>query len=217
MKLPRGVNGNAFRPYQPDQMLLLPQDLREWVGRSPGAPCERPGGRAGSESVLRAVRGGRAAQLALRSADDGEGAGHGYATGTFSSRKPGGGHRLSDAGGGQLSGTGRCASFGAAICRISGRSRRWFSPRRWAWRGSPKVRANASKRKAITADGQGGAPAASGDCGAARLRRGGPRGRAADELKRREDRLAAPRSGRRRRAWRPSRGRRTTRGAASRD
>ena len=24
--------GTTFRPYQPDQMLLLPQDLREWVG-----------------------------------------------------------------------------------------------------------------------------------------------------------------------------------------
>ena len=23
--------GTTFRPYQPDQMLLLPQDLREWV------------------------------------------------------------------------------------------------------------------------------------------------------------------------------------------
>ncbi len=23
--------GTRFRPYQPDQMLLLPQDLREWV------------------------------------------------------------------------------------------------------------------------------------------------------------------------------------------
>ena len=24
--------GTTFRPYHPDQMLLLPQDLREWVG-----------------------------------------------------------------------------------------------------------------------------------------------------------------------------------------
>lgn len=23
--------GTTFRPYQPDQILLLPQDLREWV------------------------------------------------------------------------------------------------------------------------------------------------------------------------------------------
>ena len=26
-----GSMGTRFRPYQPDQMLLLPQDLREWV------------------------------------------------------------------------------------------------------------------------------------------------------------------------------------------
>ena len=42
-------------------------------GRDLG-PCERPGGRLGSRGVLRAVQRGRAAQLALRSADDGEGA-----------------------------------------------------------------------------------------------------------------------------------------------
>ena len=24
--------GTTYRPYQPDQMLLLTQDLREWVG-----------------------------------------------------------------------------------------------------------------------------------------------------------------------------------------
>ena len=36
-----GSMGTRFRPYQPDQMLLLPQDLREWVpGGSPGAPCK---------------------------------------------------------------------------------------------------------------------------------------------------------------------------------
>lgn len=26
-----GVNGNGVRPYDPDQLLMLPPDLREWV------------------------------------------------------------------------------------------------------------------------------------------------------------------------------------------
>ena len=26
-----GVNGNGVRPYDPDQLLMLPLDLREWV------------------------------------------------------------------------------------------------------------------------------------------------------------------------------------------
>ena len=56
-------------------------------GRSPGAPCERPGGRLGSRGVLRAVRGRWAAQLSVRSADDGEGAGLRVRDGHLSSRK----------------------------------------------------------------------------------------------------------------------------------
>ena len=43
----------TFRPYQPDQALLLPPDLRDWfAGGAPGAPCERSGGRLGLDGVL---------------------------------------------------------------------------------------------------------------------------------------------------------------------
>ena len=34
----------TFRPYAPDQMLLLPADLRAWLPEGHGAP-RRPGGR----------------------------------------------------------------------------------------------------------------------------------------------------------------------------
>ena len=47
--------GTTFRPCHPDQVLLLPQDLREWVPEGHLAHhCERSGGRAGSEPVPRA-------------------------------------------------------------------------------------------------------------------------------------------------------------------
>ena len=65
----------TFRPYAPDQMLLLPADLRAWLPAGPlgSAPRQRPGGRCASQfdGVLRAVCGGRSAQRALCTADDG--------------------------------------------------------------------------------------------------------------------------------------------------
>ena len=95
--------GTTFRPYQPDQVLMLPPDLR---GRSFSAPCERPGGRGGPERVLRTVPWGWASQLAVRSADDGQGAdlcvcdGHVFVA--EDGEEAGGGCRVSDAGGGEL-------------------------------------------------------------------------------------------------------------------
>ena len=106
--LPRGVNGNDVPTVPAGSDAAAPAGSSGvGLGRSPGAPCERPGRRAGSESVLRAVRGRRAAQLALRTADDGEGAGlrvrDGHLFVAEDGEEAGGGHCVSDAGGVQLS------------------------------------------------------------------------------------------------------------------
>ena len=100
--------GTTFRPYQPEQMLLLPQDLREWVAEGHlahhvsdlvdaldlgafYAPYEGDGRRNSPYDPRMMVK------VLV----------YGYATGTFSSRKLAKkveeGHRVSDAGGGQLS------------------------------------------------------------------------------------------------------------------
>ena len=55
----------TFRPYQPDQGLLLAPDMRDWLAGALGAPCERSGGRIGLDGVLRALRGGRSSQVAV--------------------------------------------------------------------------------------------------------------------------------------------------------
>ena len=72
-----------------------------------GAPCERSGGRIGLDGVLRAVRGRRSAQVAVRAADDGEGSDLRVRDGgVFLARvgtEAGGGRGLSGSGSGELS------------------------------------------------------------------------------------------------------------------
>ena len=49
----------TFRPYEPDQMLLLPADLREWLPEGHLAHhVSDLGDGLDSDGVLRAVRGG---------------------------------------------------------------------------------------------------------------------------------------------------------------
>ena len=98
----------TFRPYQPDQGLLLPSDLEGLAASwALGAPCERSGGRIGLDGVLRAVRGRRSAQVAVRAADDGEGSDLRVRDGgVFLARvgtEAGGGRGLSGSGSGELS------------------------------------------------------------------------------------------------------------------
>ena len=56
----------TFRPYEPDQMLLLPADLREWLpeGHLAHHVSDLVDG-LDSDGVLQAVRGGRTAQRAV--------------------------------------------------------------------------------------------------------------------------------------------------------
>ena len=94
--------GTTFRPYHPDQMLLLPQDLREWVAEGHLAHHVSDLVDALDLSAFYAPRGGRA-----RSADDGQGSGLRVRDGDVlvaeAGKEAGGGHRVSDAGGGELS------------------------------------------------------------------------------------------------------------------
>ena len=173
--------GTTFRPYQPDQMLLLPQDPSGvGSGRALGAPCERPGGRLGSRGVLRAVQRGRAAQLALRSADDGEGADlrvwDGHLLVSEDGGEAGGGHCVSDAGGGQLSAAPDAVRVSPPPSEgLSSGVRRGGLP--GAGDGSGGVRTGVGGRD----EGSGEREQAQGD-------------ELPEELKRREDRLAAIRA-----------------------
>ena len=62
-----------FRSYQPDQALLLPPSLRDWLpeGHIANHVSDLVDG-SGFVGILRALRRGRSAQVALRAADDGE-------------------------------------------------------------------------------------------------------------------------------------------------
>jgi hypothetical protein len=63
----------GYRPYLPDQDLLLPPSLREWVAEEhTGVLRERRGGSTGSVSYSRGVRGGEARAAAIRSTHDDE-------------------------------------------------------------------------------------------------------------------------------------------------
>ena len=66
----------TFRAYQPDQPLLLPPDLQEWVPPGHRSSRQRCGRctRRGLDGVLCALRGGRSTQRPLRAVDDGQGA-----------------------------------------------------------------------------------------------------------------------------------------------
>ena len=161
-------------------------------GRALGAPCERPGGRLGSRGVLRAVQRGRAAQLALRSADDGEGADlrvwDGHLLVSEDGGEAGGGHCVSDAGGGQLSAAPDAVRVSPPPSEgLSSGVRRGGLP--GAGDGSGGVRTGVGGRDEgsgereqaqgdeLRADGQGGAPAASGDRGVVEEGRGSRRSR----------------------------------------
>ena len=78
------------------------------TGGALGASCERSGGRVGPVAVLRAVRRGWAASEPVRSSDDGEGAGVRVRDGGVllpeAGAASGGGRGAQDAGGGELSG-----------------------------------------------------------------------------------------------------------------
>ena len=113
--------GTTFRPYQPDQMLLLPQDLREWVPEGHlahhvsdlvdaldlgafYAPYKGDGRRNSPYDPRMMVK------VLI----------YAYGTGTFSSRKMAGKLEEDIAGFGcwrraTFRSTGRCASFAAAI------------------------------------------------------------------------------------------------------
>ena len=155
--------GTTFRPYQPDQVLMLPPDLREWVSEGHLAhhvsdlvdavdlsafyAQYRGDGRRNSPYDPRMM-----VKVLI----------YAYATGTFSSRKMA--KRLEEdvafrmLAAGTSRSTGRCASSASAILGISGRcSPRWCCSRGlWggrAWQGigrRDEGRANASKRKAMS-------------------------------------------------------------------
>ena len=77
-----------FRPYSPEQPLLWPPDLRDWVARrSPGVHGERVGGCAGSVGVLRPLSAAGIRQPALCAGPDHKILVDGYATGVRSSRR----------------------------------------------------------------------------------------------------------------------------------
>ena len=98
----------TFRPYQPDQGLLLPSDLRDWLpaGHLAHHVSDLVDG-LDLTAFLRAVLGRRSAQVAVRAADDGEGSDLRVRDGVFSSRglarEAGGGRGLSGSGSGELS------------------------------------------------------------------------------------------------------------------
>ena len=103
----RGVNGNDVSSVRSgSDSDAASGSSGVGVGRSFGAPCERPGGRGGPERVPGAVPWGWAAQLAVRSADDGQGADlcvcDGHLLVAEDGEEAGGGRRVSDAGRGEL-------------------------------------------------------------------------------------------------------------------
>ena len=199
--------GTTFRPYQPDQMLLLPQDLREWVGEghlahhvsdlvdaldlSPFyAPYEGDGRRNSPYDPRMMVK------VLV----------YGYATGTFSSRKLA--RKLEEDIAFRMLAAGNfpqhrtlcefrrrhLEDFGAVFAEVVrlARTMGLAGLGRMSVDGT-KVRANASKRKAMSYGRmareerrlQAGDPGVAEDCRGGRrsggrpLRRGGPRRRAA--------------------------------------
>ena len=234
--------GTTFRPYQPDQMLLLPQDLREWVPEGHlahhvsdlvdaldlgafYAPYKGDGRRNSPYDPRMMVK------VLI----------YAYGTGTFSSRKMAGkleediAFRMLAAGNFPQHRT-LCefrrrhlkdfqAVFAEVVCLARGMGLVGFG--RVSVDGT-KVRANASKRKAMSygrmvkeerrLQAEIGAllkrAEAVDEAEDARYGEDARGDELPEELKR--ARTGWRRSGRRRRAWRPSRERWTTRGAASR-
>ncbi len=95
-----------FRPYPPEQPLLLPPGPTELVARgSPGVHGERTGGRAGSVGLLRPLRAARLRQFALCAGHDGKNFGlrlcHGGDALTAAGAETGRGWSLPGAGGGK--------------------------------------------------------------------------------------------------------------------
>ena len=219
--------GTTFRPYQPDQMLLLPQDLREWVPEGHlahhvsdlvdaldlgafYAPYKGDGRRNSPYDPRMMVK------VLI----------YAYGTGTFSSRKMAGkleediAFRMLAAGNFPQHRT-LCefrrrhlkdfqAVFAEVVCLARGMGLVGFG--RVSVDGT-KVRANASKRKAMSY----GRMVKEERRLQAEIGALLKRAEAVDEAEdaRYGEALAAM-AGRRRRAWRPSRERWTTRGAASR-
>lgn len=65
----------TFRAYQPDQGLLLPEDMREWLPEGHLAHCVGDLVECMDLGAFYArYEGGRASEVAVRAADDGEGA-----------------------------------------------------------------------------------------------------------------------------------------------
>ncbi len=179
----RGVNGHEISivPAGPDAASAA-GSAGVGSGGSPGAPCERPGGRSGLERVLRAVPWGRSSQLAVRSADDGEGADlcvcDRHVLVAQDGEEAGGGHCVADAGGGELSEAPDAVRVPApASRRLPGGVRGGGAPGPDA--GSGGVGAGVGGRDEgsgereqaqgdeLRPDGQGGASVASGDRGVA--------------------------------------------------
>ena len=157
----------TYRAYQPDQPLLLPPDLQEWV--PPGSPRSPRQRRrcTGLDGVLCAVRGGRAAQCPLRAVDDGQGAAvclrDGHVLLSRGGEEAGGGCGVSDARGGQL-------PQHRTVCEFRRRHLGEFSELVQVVQvaremglarfgklsiDGTKVRANASKRKAMSYERMG--------------------------------------------------------------
>ena len=183
--------GTTFRPYHPDQMLLLPQDLREWVPEGHlahhvsdlvdtldlsafYAPYEGDGRRNSPYEPRMMVK------VLV----------YGYATGTFSSRKLA--TRLVEDIALRMLGAGNFPQH-RTLCEFRRRHLRDFAAvfaevvrlaRTMGLAGlgrvsvdGTKVRANASKRKAMSYGRmRGGALAGRGDRGAAGVGGGGRRG-----------------------------------------
>src|ERR1700692_1839921 len=96
--------GKSYRPYYPDEELLLPPSLREWMPEDHLAYFVSDVRSAGPVGNGRGLRQREARPTALQSADDDEIAGIRLLCGRLQFAKnraaAGGGHRVSGAGGG---------------------------------------------------------------------------------------------------------------------
>ena len=194
--------GTTFRPYQPDQMLLLPQDLREWVGEGHLAHHVSDLVDALDLSAFYAPYEGELSAFYAPYEGDGRRNSpydprmmvkvlvYGYATGTFSSRKLA--RKLEEDIAFRMLAAGNfpqhrtlcefrrrhLEDFGAVFAEVVRLARDDGSGGAWQGLGGrdegPGQREQAQGDE-LRPDGQGGAPAASGDCGAAGGGRGGRR------------------------------------------